>query len=1032
MRRIILIALFFMGSAVIFPRNWDISPGTTHAAASDAKPDSSPVSYSRDIKPIFAAKCYACHGPDEGKRKAKLNLDERDSAVKKAIKPGDAAASPMIERVTSKDERRMMPPPVSKKTALSASEADLIRRWIDQGAKFDLHWAYVKPVRAAAPEVRNKTWVRNPIDAFVASGHEKQGFEPSPEADRITLIRRLSFDLIGLPPTPEQVDNFVNDDSPDAYEKLVDRFLASKHFGERMAVYWLDLVRYADSGGYHSDNDRAVYLFRDYVINAFNDNKRFDQFTVEQLAGDLLPDATTEQKIASGYNKLLQTTEEGGAQAKEYTAKYAADRVRNASVVWMAATMGCSECHNHKFDPYLTRDFYSFEAFFADVKEAAVGRQEQTPAPPALQAAELKKLDEQITTLRTRLTKPSPEIEAAQAEWEKKAQAQIAAERDAWTPIKPDKAVSKGEATLTIQDDLAVLSSGKNSEKDIYTVTLPTDRKQITGIRLEALTHPNFGNKSLSRANGNFVLTGFEIEVSTKDNAKPQPVKITTAVADYSQQGFPIANAIDNDPNTGWAVDGHSKAENRQAVFTFEKPIPGGDGTILTVVMKHESQFAGHNIGRFRLALTSVEKPALSEKSLPAEIAQTLAVEPAKRSPQQKETLAAYYRGIAPELAPVRDDLAKLDNAKKQLVQSVPTTLISVAIPPRTVRILPRGNWLDDSGDIVQPAIPAFLGQLDVKDRRATRLDLARWLVSRDNPVTARVFVNRLWLLLYGQGLVKTADDFGTQGALPTNPELVDWLAVEFMESGWDVKHMIKLIAMSNTYRQSSKPTKVLQERDPQNHYLARQGRFRIDAEAVRDNALAISGLLNLRIGGPSVKPYQPAGYWAMLNFPVREYQHDHGANQYRRGLYTHWQRTFLHPSLLAFDAPTREECTVERPRSSTPLQALVLLNDPTYVEAARVFAEHILKDGGATQPERFTWAFRHALSRDIKPEELKLLTELHDKHLKEFNADKEAAKKLVTAGEWPAAKDMDVAELAAWTSVARVILNLHETITRN
>jgi hypothetical protein len=1032
MRRTILIALIFMGSAVIFPRNWDISPGTIHAAAPDAKSDSPPVSYSRDIKPIFAAKCYACHGPDEGKRKAKLNLDDRDSAVKKAIKPGDAAASPMIERVTSKDERRMMPPPVSKKTALSVSEGELIRRWIDQGAKFDLHWAYVKPVRAATPDVKNKAWVRNPIDAFVASGREKQGFEPSPEADRITLIRRLSFDLIGLPPTPEQVDNFVKDDSSDAYEKLVDRLLASKHFGERMAVYWLDLVRYADSGGYHSDNDRAVYLFRDYVINAFNDNKHFDQFTIEQLAGDLLPDATTEQKVASGYNKLLQTTEEGGAQAKEYTAKYAADRVRNASVVWMAATMGCSECHNHKFDPYLTRDFYSFEAFFADVKEAAVGRQEQTPVPPALQAAELKKLDEQITTLRTRLTKPSPEIEAAQAEWEKKAQAQIAAERDAWTPIKPDKAVSKGEATLTIQDDLAVLSSGKNPEKDSYTVTLPTDRKQITGIRLEALTNPNFGNKSLSRANGNFVLTGFEIDVSTKDNAKSQPVKITTAVADYSQQGFPIANAIDNDPNTGWAVDGHTKAENRQAVFTFEKPIPGGEGTILTVVMKHESQFAGHNIGRFRLALTSVEKPALSEKSLPAEIAQALAVEPAKRLPQQKETLAAYYRGFAPELAPVRDDLAKLDNAKKQLVQSFPTTLISVAIPPRTVRILPRGNWLDDSGDIVQPAIPAFLGQLDVKDRRATRLDLAKWLVSRDNPVTARVFVNRLWLLLFGQGLVKTADDFGTQGALPTHPELLDWLAVEFMESGWDVKHMIKLIAMSNTYRQSSKPSKVLQERDPQNHYLARQGRFRIDAEAVRDNALAISSLLNLQIGGPSAKPYQPAGYWAMLNFPVREYQHDHGVNQYRRGLYTHWQRTFLHPSLLAFDAPTREECTVERPRSSTPLQALVLLNDPTYVEAARVFAEHILKDGGATQPERFTWAFRRALSRDIKPEELKLLTELHDKHLKEFNADKEAAKKLVTAGEWPAAKDVDVAELAAWTSVARVILNLHETITRN
>jgi hypothetical protein len=1028
MRRLILSAMVCTGLGFTLAQPNLPSPALAAEPAAETKP----VSYSRDIKPILATKCYACHGPDEGKRKAKLNLDERESAVRKAIKPNDASASPMIERVTSTDEKRRMPPSASKKPALSAAEADLLRRWIDQGAKFDLHWAYTKPVRAATPEVKNNTWVRNPIDAFIAAGHEKQGFQPSPEADRITLIRRLSFDLIGLPPTREQLDKFVKDDSPDAYEKLVDRLLESNHFGERMAVYWLDLVRYADSAGYHSDNDRAVYLYRDYVIDAFNANKRFDQFTIEQLAGDLLPDATNEQKIASGYNKLLQTTEEGGAQAKEYTAKYAADRVRNASVVWMAATMGCCECHNHKFDPYLTRDFYSFEAFFADVKEVAVGRQEQTPLPSAVQAAEMKKLDEQITALRTRLTKQTPELDAAQAEWEKKAITHLAAEKEAWTVIKPEKATSKGDATLTVQDDLSVLSSGKNPDKDLYTVTLPTDRKQITGIRLEALTHPTFGNKSLSRSNGNFVLTGFEVEVTSKDNPKPQPVKITSAVADYSQPDHPIAHAIDADPATGWAVDGHTKPENRQAAFTFEKPIAGGEGTVLTVVLKHESQFAGHNIGRFRLALTSVERPGLGEKGLPVEIAKVLAVEPAKRTPQEKEALAAHYRNMTPELAPLRADLAKMDNAKKQLLQTFPTSLISIAVPPRTVRILPRGNWLDDSGDVVQPAVPAFLTQLEVKDRHATRLDLAKWLISRDHPLTARVFVNRVWMLMYGQGLVKTADDFGTQGALPTHPELLDWLAVEFIESGWDVKRLIKLIAMSNTYRQSSKPSKVLQERDPQNQYLARQGRFRIDAEAVRDNALAISGLLNLKIGGPSVKPYQPAGYWAMMNFPTREYQHDHGENQYRRGLYTHWQRTFLHPSLLAFDASTREECTVDRPRSSTPLQALVLLNDPTYVEAARVFAEHILKDGGATGPERFTWAFHRALSRDIKPEELKILTELHEKHLKEFTADKEAARKLVSAGEWPAAKDLDVGELAAWTSIARVILNLHETITRN
>jgi hypothetical protein len=1035
MRRKFLLAAIGIMAALLYGAgisgDHDVSSGAALAAESTA--DAKPVSYSRDIKPILAAKCYACHGPDEGKRKAKLNFDDRATAVKKAIKPGDAAVSPMIERVTSTDEKRRMPPIDSKKGSLSAAQTDLIHRWIDQGAKFDLHWAYVKPIRPQPPSVKNKPWVRNPIDAFIAAGHEKHGLQPSPEADRITLLRRLSFDLIGLPPTPEQVDKFVKDDRPDAYEKLVDRLLASEHFGERMAVYWLDLVRYADSGGYHSDNDRAVYLYRDYVIDAFNANKRFDQFTIEQLAGDLLPEPTREQKIASGYNKLLMTTEEGGAQAKEYTAKYAADRVRSASVVWLAATMGCCECHNHKFDPYVTKDFYSFEAFFADVKEAAVGRQEQSPVPTAMQTAELKKLDEHLAAVRTRLTEQTPERDAAMAEWEKTAQAKLAAEREAWTVVKPEKVESKAGATLTTQDDLSVLSSGKNPDQDIYEITLRTDRKPITGIRLEALTHPTLDRKSLSRAKGgNFVLTGFEVAVTAKEGDQPQAVKISAAVADYSQKEFPIENAIDDDPFSGWAVDGHTKAEDRQAVFTFENPIPGGEGTVLTIVMKHESNFAGHNIGRFRLALTSSEKPSLSEKQPPVEIVRVLDIDPAKRTPQQKETLAAHYRAIAPELAPLRDELAKLENGRKEYVQSFPTSLVSIAVAPRTVRILPRGNWLDDSGEMVQPAVPAFLTQLDFKDRRATRLDLAKWLVSSDNPLTARVFVNRLWLLFFGQGLVKTADDFGTQGALPTHPELLDWLAAEFIDCGWDVKHMIKLMTMSSAYRQSSKPSKELQERDPQNHWLARQGRFRLDAETVRDNALAISGLLNRKIGGPSVKPYQPAGYWAMLNFPPREYQHDHGENQYRRGLYTHWQRTFLHPSLLAFDAPTREECTVERPRSSTPLQALVLLNDPTFVEAARVFAEHILKNGGPTQPERFAWAFRRALSRAIKPEELKPLSELLEKHLKEYTADEAAARKLISAGEWPVATDLNVAELAAWTSVARVILNLHETITRN
>jgi hypothetical protein len=1003
-----------------------------HVTASQSKPPSKPVSYSRDIKPILAFKCFACHGPDEGKRKAKLNLGDHDSAVTKAIKPGDATLSPLVQRVTTDDAKKRMPPPESKKEPLTPAEVDLVRRWIDQGAKFDAHWAYVKPVRPGIPVVKNAEWTHSTIDRFIAAEHERLNLQPAPEADRVTLIRRMYFDLLGLPPTPQQVDAFLKDGAPDAYEKLVDRLLASKHFGERMALYWLDAVRYGDTGGYHSDNHRDVWLYRDYVIDAFNTNKHFDQFTIEQLGGDLLPAPTQEQRIASGYNRMLMTTEEGGAQAKEYTAKYAADRVRNASSVWLAATMGCCECHNHKFDPYTTKDFYTFAAFFADVKEAAVGRQEQTPIPSPTQADKVKELDARITTVRSRLNQQTPELDAAQAAWEKKATAELETARAMWTPVKPEKVASKGGMTFTVQEDLSVLGSGTNPGKDTYTITLVTDRKEITGIRLEALTDASHTNKSLSRGGGNFVLTGFEVAVAGKVDANPQAVKIVHAAADYEQAGFPIVHAIDADPNTGWAVDGSSKAQDRQAVFAFEKPIPGGDGTTITVVMKHESPFAGHNIGRYRLSLTSVDKPALSDNSVPADVAQILSLEPDKRTAPQKEKLSAHYRSLAPELALDRADLVTLEEQKKQLVQSFPTTLVSMAVPPREMRILPRGNWLDDSGEIVSPAAPGFLPPLSVKDRRATRLDLARWLVSQDNPLTARVFVNRLWKLLYGQGLVKSLEDFGTQGTLPTHPELLDWLSVEFMDSGWDVKRMIKLMVMSSSYRQSSKPTRDRMERDPANLWLARQGRFRIDAEMARDNALAIGGLLSPRIGGPSVKPYQPDGYWALLNFPTREWKHDHGADQYRRGLYTYWQRTFLHPSLLAFDAPTREECTVDRPRSSTPLQALVLLNDPTYVEAARVFAEHVIKEGGPSDAERVIWAFRRALSRDPKAEEMNVLTELLGKHRKEYAADKDAAKRATSAGEWPVAQDLDPVELAAWTSVARVLLNLHETITRN
>jgi hypothetical protein len=818
-------------------------------AARAERPLPAVIDFNRDVRPILSDNCYACHGPDKNKRKARLRLDDHDGLFatrgsKHLIVPGKPDQSELFRRVVTPDADERMPDPKSGKK-LTDREIALLKKWIEQGAPWKGHWAYLKPVRPPLPPADEPGFVQTPVDRFILARLREEDLAHAPEADRVTLLRRLSFDLTGLPPTRAEVDAFVHDRDPDAYEKVVDRLLASPHYGERMAMYWLDLVRYADSIGYHSDNPMNVSPYRDHVIRAFNTDEPFDRFTVEQLAGDLLPGATTEERVASAYNRLLQTTEEGGAQPKEYEAKYAADRVRNVSSVWLGTTLGCCQCHDHKFDPFTQRDFYSLAAFFADVQEAAVGRREPgIPLPTPEQAAELKKLDEQILLLQKALAMPTPELDAAAARWE---------------------------------------------------------------------------------------------------------------------AALPLAQL----------------------------------------------------------------------RKLPRPLVDALLVEPAKRTPQQKEAVAAHYRTIAPELKATRDKLAALQRQKDALDKAVPHCLVTVPGPPRVVRILPRGNWLDESGEVMSPATPKTLPPLGVAGRRATRLDLARWLVSRDNPLTARVFVNRLWKLYFGQGLCKSLEDLGSQGEAPTHPELLDWLAVEVMDSGWDVKHLVKLLVMSGTYRQSSKPSAGQKERDPFNRLLARQGRFRLDAEMVRDNALAVSGLLVEKVGGPSVKPYQPAGYWSALNFPPREWQNDRGEGLYRRGLYTHWQRSFQHPSLLAFDAPSREECCVERPRSNIPQQALVLLNDPTYVEAARVFAERILREGGKTPDDRVRWAVTTALSRPARDEEVRVLAGLYAKHAAEYAHDPEAARKLLATGDHPPAKDADVAELAAWTSVARAILNLHETITR-
>jgi mono/diheme cytochrome c family protein len=994
------------------------------------------VEFNRHIRPILSENCFQCHGPDKNQRKGDLRLDTEQGALEdrggyRVIVEGKPDESELLKRITRTEKAGRMPP-VKTGKHLSAQQVELIRRWVAQGGKYEKHWSLIPPRRRPVPTIKGQR-PDNPIDAFVRMRQELHGLRPSPETDRRTLARRLSFDLLGLPPSPEEVDAFIRDTSPQAYEKHVDRLLASQHFGERLAIYWLDVVRFADTNGIHGDNHREIAPYRDYVIDSFNANKPFDRFITEQLAGDLLPGATSEQKIGSGFNKLLMTTREGGAQAKEYLAKYSADRVRNTATALLGITLGCCECHDHKFDPFTQRDFYSFAAFFADIKDVPVGVQPTTRLPTAEQEKEIRRIDGHLTALHARLEGPVPGLADSQALWEADARTRLQDGQLDWITLKPEKAVSSGKATLTVQPDLSVLSTGKNPKKDTYTVTLRTDQKGITGLRLEALGHPSFGNPGLSRGNGNFVLTEFEVTLGSKGGRATRPVKIASATADYQQGGFPVAQAIDGNRATGWAIEGHAKGGDRTAVFTLAEPIPGGPGTTLIVRLRHESQYAQHNIGRFRLSATTVAKPTLTAKGgLPGAVVQALKVEPGKRSPAQKQVLANWFRGIAPQLQPLRKEMAELQKQRDAILKAEPETLISLSGSPRTIRMLPRGNWLDESGPVVEPQTPASLSPLSVKDRRASRLDLARWMTSADNPLTARVFVNRLWKLFYGQGLVKTLDDFGAQGNWPTHPDLLDWLAVEFRESGWDVKHLIKLMVMSETYRQTSRPTEALVKADPYNQWLARQGRFRLDAEMVRDNALAVSGLLVQKIGGRSVKPYQPAGYWAHLNFPRREWQKDAGDAVYRRGVYTYWCRTFLHPSLLAFDAPSREECCVERARSNTPQQALVLLNDPTYVEAARALAEKIVRSGGKTSGDRIRFAFRQVLQRQPLPAESKLLTVLAERHLTDYRKDTAAAQELVKVGDRPVPQGMDLPELAAWTSVSRVLLNLHETITRN
>jgi hypothetical protein len=1014
------------------------------------------VKFNRDIRPIMAETCFRCHGPDKSSRMAGMRLDIRDEALKPTargtvpIVPGDPEKSAIIQRIFDTGARVM--PPASIHKELTAAQKDTIRRWVAEGAKYEGHWSYQPVQRTATPEGVN------PIDYFIQERLTHAGLKPSPEADRRTLIRRVTLDLTGVPPTPEEVAAFVKDGS---YEKVVDRLLASPRYAEQQAMHWLDAVRYADTCGFHGDNAFPAWPYRDYVLRAYRDNKPFDEFTREQLAGDLMPNATTEQKVASAYNRLNRTSAEGGLQPKEYLAKYGADRVRTTVAVWMGSTLGCAECHDHKFDPFTARDFYSMKAFFADIKETGLvpdrGKSAWgalLPLPGPGQQAKLETMKQELEEARARLAAKMKSLEPGRDAWEKRLLASREAGDLAWANQHPISAKSANGATLTIHNDDdvdytqydrgylqefrakgdgLVVASGPNPDNETYTVTFRPGEGNWKALGLELVQDEALPGLRLARGSDRVVITELEAEA---DGKRVPFVSGLSNVSNQASEYLPLG-AFDGDPKTGWAVNAYNEVARVMLSLRMARPLATTASTLITVRIRQDAEQRRATVGRFRIALASNDyawPSAEKGKEVPEALLRALRVEASRRNTAQRTIVATHFQWASPEVQAAITDVAKRELVAASYESSIPRVLVSESTAPGDTRIMPRGNWMDETGEIVQPAIPAFLGKLTTSGR-ATRLDLADWLVSPDNPLTARVQVNRLWRGFFGAGLSKVLDDLGSQGEWPTHPELLDWLAAEFMKPEyqatgaqlWDVKHLIRTIVTSKTYRQSSLSTPEIEEKDPDNRLLARQNRYRVDAEVVHDIALSVSGLMVEKFGGPSAKPYQPDGYLAMLNFPKREYSASHGEELYRRGVYTFWQRSFLHPSLVTFDAPTREECTVNRVNSNTPLQALVLLNDPIYVEAARVFAANVLKHGGTID-----WAFQRAVSRPPTTEERAILTSLHDRTLAQFKREPAAASALITEGEAPASREFPPAELAAMTTVARAILNMHETITRN
>jgi hypothetical protein len=1033
----------------------------------------SPIDFNRDIRPLLSDRCFSCHGPDAAKRQGGLRLDEPAGASlvldsgSRGIVPGDAAASEVLSRIESTDPDLVMPPPHVGKP-VTAAEAELLGRWIAAGAAYRGHWAFERVTRPEVPRARGTEWLRTPVDNFILARLEAEGMSPNGEAQREVLARRVSLDLTGLPPTPEEVAAFVADPSPEAYEKYVDLKLASPHFGERMAIEWLDAARFADSHGYQTDSSRSNWPWRDWVIAAYNRNLPFDQFTIHQLAGDMLPAvpgdeaATRDAIIATGFNRNHRINGEGGIIAEEWRVETVIDRVETTGQTWLGLSVGCARCHDHKYDPLTQREFYALFAMFCNVPETGTIMGSETrsggnsdplyPLPSAEQSAEILRLEKTIADADEAVRAGEKDLTSLVADWERTIRPVLDLPDEIWQTLEPVELKSSGGASFRRLEDGSWLVEGAKPPRDSYEIEALVPAGPLGGVRLELLADPSLsGGGGFGRNhNGNVVVNRVEVEIDPPGNAPALPVALGRAEADYEQAGWPAASVLG--VGQGWAIDGHlpdKRQPRRLAVFpTAAVEVPENARLLIRV---RQEVIDGHAFGRFRLTRSSAppELAGVSGLGVPAPVRDSLRIAAGARTPEQQQVITAYYRDKVG--GPVKQAEAVRDMARKALDafrDALPSAMVMREGPPRDAFVLTRGEY-DKPGEKVEPGLPAFLPP-PPPGRKADRLALAEGIVSRDHPLTARVWVNRQWERLFGTGLVKTSENLGSQAEYPSHPELLDWLAAEFMEgtnlpevSGsparpWDMKALLKLLLTSSVYRQSSRVTADTLARDPANRLLSRGPRVRLPGEIVRDQALAAAGLLVPSIGGPSVRPWMPEGVWDETSKygNLRGYVPDTGPGRFRRSMYTVWKRTAGPPTMLLFDAPNRETCTVKRSRTNTPLQALALLNETTFLEAAQGLARRMVAEGGADPAARIARGYALVLGRAPDGAELETLLTGLTADRGAFAADEQSAEAFIVAGAAgrpvaEATAGLVADEFAAWCLVANVLLNLDEFVMR-